>query len=65
MFLYELSTQTIMEKPIEEKSKAETSPCCNAKAVLSARFMGKEAWRCMKCKKLNSYKIILTQTNNA
>lgn len=53
------------EKRIEEnyKKTVETSPCCNAKTYLSARSMGKEAWRCSKCKKYNVYKLIVKEQN--
>jgi len=40
------------------KENKKLSPCCEAEEVLSARYLGKEARRCAKCKKLNIYKII-------
>ena len=44
--------------PSREEVKPEISPCCKSEAILSARFMGKEAWRCTNCNKKNYYKLI-------
>ena len=49
----------------EEKNKEpEISPCCNVKALLSARQGDREAWQCSKCKKYNAYKLFQTYKTN-
>lgn len=48
-----------------EQVNVKISPCCGSKTSLSARFMGRETWRCTKCNKLTVYKYETKNKTNA